>query len=63
MVAVVLRDAIMTPADSIKQRIQMKNSPYKGIVDCAVGVYKAEGMKAFYRAYTTQLSMNIPYQV
>uniref|UniRef100_A0A146MF88 Mitoferrin-1 n=1 Tax=Lygus hesperus TaxID=30085 RepID=A0A146MF88_LYGHE len=62
MVSTVLRDAIMTPADAIKQRIQMKNSPYRGVTDCAIGVYKSEGLKAFYRAYTTQLSMNIPYQ-
>ncbi|BES94681.1 unnamed protein product [Nesidiocoris tenuis] len=62
MLSTVMRDGIMTPADSIKQRIQMKNSPYKGIFDCATTVYRNEGFRAFYRAYTTQLSMNIPYQ-
>lgn len=40
----------------------MFNSPYKGCVDCMVRIYRREGMKAFYRSYTTQLTMNIPFQ-
>lgn len=40
----------------------MYNSPYKGMVDVVVKVGRKEGLKAFYRSYTTQLSMNIPYQ-
>lgn len=46
----------------VKQRVQMYNSPYKSVVDCIVKVYKTEGLKAFYRSYTTQLTMNIPFQ-
>ena len=41
----------------------MYNSPYKGAISCARTVYKKEGLRAFYRSYTTQLSMNIPFQV
>lgn len=41
----------------------MYNSPYKGIFSCARTIYRKEGIKAFYRSYTTQLSMNIPFQV
>lgn len=41
----------------------MYNTPYKGAVDCARTVYHTEGIKAFYRSYTTQLSMNVPFQV
>ena len=41
----------------------MYHSPYKGAIDCIMKVYKSEGMQAFYRSYTTQLSMNIPFQV
>jgi len=61
-VATVLHDSIMTPADVVKQRIQMYNSPYKSLVDCIVRIYSTEGISAFYRSYTTQLAMNIPFQ-
>lgn len=30
---------------------------------CARTVFQTEGLAAFYRSYTTQLSMNIPFQV
>jgi len=46
----------------VKQRIQMVNSPYKGILECARRTYHAEGLQAFYRSYTTQLTMNVPFQ-
>ena len=46
----------------VKQRLQMYNSPYKSVLDCIVKVYRAEGAKAFYRSYTTQLTMNVPFQ-
>lgn len=41
----------------------MYNSPYKGVFSCARTIYRKEGIKAFYRSYTTQLSMNVPFQV
>ena len=47
----------------IKQRLQVYNSPYRGAFHCASAVYGAEGLSAFYRSYTTQLTMNIPFQV
>jgi len=40
----------------------MYNSPYKSLLDCIVQVYRSEGIRAFYRSYTTQLTMNIPFQ-
>jgi len=61
--ATVLHDAIMTPADVVKQRLQMCCSPYKSAWSCANTVYKTEGLGAFYRSYTTMLTMNIPFQV
>jgi len=57
-----LHDAVMVPSDVIKQRLQMYNSPYRGIIDCVVKTSQKEGVRAFYRSYFTQLSMNIPYQ-
>lgn len=47
----------------VKQRLQMYNSPYKGAINCARTIYQKEGLRAFYRSYTTQLTMNVPFQV
>uniref|UniRef100_A0A3Q3VY59 Mitoferrin-1 n=1 Tax=Mola mola TaxID=94237 RepID=A0A3Q3VY59_MOLML len=46
----------------IKQRMQMYNSPYRGLWDCVQTVTRTEGLGAFYRSYSTQLTMNIPFQ-
>lgn len=59
--ATLVHDAISNPADVVKQRLQMYNSPYRSIMHCARHVYKTEGFRAFYRSYSTQLVMNIPY--
>lgn len=40
----------------------MSNTPYKSVADCLRKVYQIEGPKAFYRSYTTQLTMNVPFQ-
>ena len=40
----------------------MYNSPYRGAFDCVRCVMKTEGIGAFCRSYTTQLTMNIPFQ-
>ena len=42
--------------------MQMCCSPYTSSFECTKNVYKTEGLKAFYRAYPTALSMNIPFQ-
>lgn len=62
VIATLIHDAVSNPAEVIKQRLQMYNSPYKSVVDCMRGVYQKEGIKAFYRSYSTQLVMNIPNQ-
>uniref|UniRef100_A0A8C6UV04 Mitoferrin-1 n=1 Tax=Neogobius melanostomus TaxID=47308 RepID=A0A8C6UV04_9GOBI len=61
-VATVLHDAVMNPAEVVKQRMQMYNSPYRGLWDCVQTVTRNEGAGAFYRSYSTQLAMNIPFQ-
>ena len=43
--------------------MQMYNSPYKSSLDCARQIIRSEGVRALYRSYTTQLAMNIPFQV
>lgn len=60
--ATLLHDAIMCPTDVIKQRMQMFESPYKSCFDCIRTTYRREGIRAFYRSYTTQLTMNVPFQ-
>ncbi|XP_072213166.1 mitoferrin-1 [Excalfactoria chinensis] len=60
--ATLLHDAVMNPAEVVKQRMQMFNSPYKSVWQCVRTVQKTEGFGAFYRSYTTQLTMNIPFQ-
>lgn len=62
VIATLIHDAVSNPAEVIKQRLQMYNSPYKSVVACMRGVYQQEGFKAFYRSYSTQLVMNIPNQ-
>lgn len=62
-IATILHDLITNPAEVIKQRMQMANSPYKSIIDCTRRTYRNEGFAAFYKSYTTQLTMNIPFQI
>ncbi|XP_068451828.1 mitoferrin-2-like [Clinocottus analis] len=60
--ATVLHDAIMNPAEVVKQRMQMFNSPYRGVLHCVGSLLRRDGPAAFYRSYTTQLAMNVPFQ-
>ncbi|KAK5865386.1 hypothetical protein PBY51_019663 [Eleginops maclovinus] len=60
--ATVLHDAIMNPAEVVKQRMQMFNSPYRGVLHCMGSLWRHDGPAAFYRSYTTQLTMNVPFQ-
>lgn len=60
-IATVFHDAIMNPAEVVKQRMQVYGSPYCNIMKCVQCVYRREGLRAFYRSYTTQLAMNIPF--
>lgn len=61
-IATLIHDAVSNPTEVIKQRMQMYNSKYTSVVGCMKDVYLNEGIKAFYRSYSTQLVMNIPYQ-
>ena len=61
--ATVAHDGFMTPFDVVKQRMQLSEaSKYGNILDCARAVARREGMRAFYRSYSTTLAMNVPYQ-
>lgn len=59
--ATVLADGLQNPVDTVKQRLQLANSPYKGAIDCVVKTLRNEGVRAFYRSYPTTLAMNVPF--
>ncbi|KAH0470526.1 hypothetical protein IEQ34_000249 [Dendrobium chrysotoxum] len=48
--ATVASDVVFTPMDTVKQRLQMGSSPYKGFIDCVRRVLKEEGFWVFYGA-------------
>ena len=56
-------DAVMNPFDVVKQRLQMRHSPYSGFRDCFVKIFRSEGLAAFYRSYPATLVLNIPFHV
>ncbi|XP_073239737.1 mitoferrin-2-like [Porites lutea] len=60
--ATVFHDGAMNPIEVVKQRMQVYGSPYRSVLHCVRTVVRDEGVRAFYRSYTTQLSMNIPFQ-
>ena len=41
--------------------MQMYGSPYRHVLDCTIKMFHAEGIRAFYRSFTTQVLMNIPF--
>ena len=55
-VATLASDALMTPADVVKQRLQVAGSPYRGVVDCVRTVVATEGVGAFFRSLRTTVS-------
>jgi len=58
--AAMAHDAIVTPFDVIKQRMQLKNCPYSNICSCAFETLKYEGYTSFFRSYPTTVLLNIP---
>ena len=59
--ATIVADAVMTPADVVKQRLQLAHSPYTGVWNCFSRMLREEGLRPFYRSYGTTLFMNVPY--
>lgn len=60
--ATFFHDSVMTPAEVVKQRMQMYGSTYDTCRQCMLHIYKEEGIRAFYRSFFTSLLMNIPFQ-
>lgn len=60
--ASLVHDAVSNPTEVVKQRLQMYNSAYRNVFECVTKVYRTEGIRAFYRSYLTQVTMNVPFQ-
>lgn len=58
-IATVLSDAVMTPFDVIKQRLQLNQ--HSGLVSCVRSVVQREGLRALYLSYPTTLLLNVPF--
>lgn len=58
-VATLLHDAVLTPMDVVKQRLQL--GYYRGITHCVSTMLREEGALGFFRSYPTTLAMNVPY--
>lgn len=57
-------DALMTPFDMLKQRMQMRNTASESnrkLFKTGLAIYKNEGLGAFFISYPTTLFTNIPF--
>jgi hypothetical protein len=59
----IFHDIWMNPCEVVKQRLQMKNSPYssQNYSQIIKQIHRTEGIKAFYLSFPTQLFMNAMY--
>eukprot|EP01102_Stenamoeba_stenopodia_P008295 TRINITY_DN2372_c0_g1_i1.p1 TRINITY_DN2372_c0_g1~~TRINITY_DN2372_c0_g1_i1.p1 ORF type:complete len:315 (+),score=52.97 TRINITY_DN2372_c0_g1_i1:38-946(+) len=61
ILATTMSDAVLTPMDAVKQKMQLGMRSYSGFIDCVKTTYKLYGLRGFYAGYTTTLTMNVPY--
>nr|KAH9308017.1 hypothetical protein KI387_035928 [Taxus chinensis] len=61
VVATIASDAVFTPMDVVKQRLQLRSSPYGGVMDCIKRMLREEGFGPFYASYRTTVVMNAPF--
>eukprot|EP00891_Asterochloris_glomerata_P006863 jgi/Astpho2/6863/Aster-06535 len=61
MAATLASDAIATPLDVVKQRLQVTATPYAGLWDCCRSIMRREGLGTFFKSYQTTVVMNVPY--
>lgn len=60
--ATITSDALMTPFDVIKQRMQNNNAQsIKSTFKVSSHIYQTEGLKAFFISYPTTLILSIPF--
>ncbi|ERN18824.1 hypothetical protein AMTRI_Chr07g24450 [Amborella trichopoda] len=61
VLATIASDAVLTPMDVVKQRLQLQSTPYLGVRDCMIQMLRKEGLRAFYTSYPTTVVMNAPF--
>lgn len=60
--ATITSDALMTPFDVIKQRMQNNNiSTLRSMFKLSSHIYRTEGLKSFFISYPTTLILSIPF--
>jgi solute carrier family 25 iron transporter 28/37 len=59
MVATTLSDAVMTPFDVVKQRLQLNQ--HSSVWKCLRALIRQEGWRSLYISYPTTLLLNIPF--
>jgi solute carrier family 25 iron transporter 28/37 len=59
--ATVAMDAVLTPMDAVKQRMQLSSANYSGFLDCIKKVGAKDGFRSLYAGYGTTLVMNVPF--
>ncbi|XP_071802790.1 mitochondrial adenyl nucleotide antiporter SLC25A24-B-like isoform X2 [Asterias amurensis] len=58
----VISQSIIYPMEVLKTRLAIrKTGQYKGILDCAMKVYRTEGLRCFYKGYIPNALGIIPY--
>ncbi|OAF71820.1 Mitochondrial S-adenosylmethionine transporter [Intoshia linei] len=62
-IATLCHDIFMTPAEAIKQRMQMHGNKFMNCLQCTKTCFNREGSRAFYRSFSTQLLTNLPFQI
>jgi solute carrier family 25 iron transporter 28/37 len=60
-IATMAHDAVVTPLDVVKQRLQVYGSAYSGVAQCVRSIIKEEGIRSFYASYPTTVMMNVPF--
>jgi solute carrier family 25 (mitochondrial iron transporter), member 28/37 len=62
IMATVCSDAVLTPMDAVKQKMQLQRREYVSVRACIRHTLASEGLlRGFYGGYTTTLTMNVPY--
>ena len=62
-IGAIAHDAWMNPCDVVKQRLQVKGSPYVNMSYSSIigQIYRNEGIRAFYLSFPTQMATNGNY--
>lgn len=59
--AVMAHDAIVTPLDVIKQRMQVYKSQHDSVFSCLRSIVRNEGVRVLFASYPITVAMNVPF--